>query len=199
MRQIDAKTALTLLHHPCAKRILHMAGYNEAQWDKTISREDNILRGLRFIMVTGAQEEFYKWIKEPWAIKTEDTTINVTHIAECGNDKFLDPLITYICENNLINETEYCNSYGKAHPGRVLIYINGKGEMKHQFLDYHPSACSANFTIVYKKLIAVIKTYETSGFLTNSNGNTILVTNKEKVAGLLSSCHITGNLVYVGD
>ena len=176
-----------------------MAGYNETYWDKKATKEDNILKGLRFIMVTGAQDELYKWIQEPWVIKTEESIINITHIAECRNDHLLDPLITYICENNLINETEYCNSFGKAYLGRMLIYLNQKDEMKHQFLDYHYSACSANFTVVYKKLLAIIKTHETNGFLTNSNGNTILVTNKEKIAGLLSSRYITGHLVYVGD
>ena len=71
MDKIDDKIVLELLHHPMVRHILHMAGWHESYWKESRSREDNILMGLRYIMVIGHQSELYKFMEEKHVLKTD--------------------------------------------------------------------------------------------------------------------------------
>lgn len=196
MDKIDDKIVLELLHHPMVRHILHMAGWHESYWNESCSREDNILMGLRYIMVTGCQSELYKYMEEEHVLETEDGLVDFNQIAKDGSIGGLDPLLEFIARKNLVHELEYKNTFARKYAARMLIYVNQHGNMDYQFLD--ASGWSSNYTVTYKKLLGIILSDYNSNFYGEYGRNTELITSKEMVASLIAR-GVTGNLIYVGD
>lgn len=196
MDKIDDKIVLELLHHPMVRHILHMAGWHESYWKESRSREDNILMGLRYIMVTGRQSEVYKYMEEKHVLKTEDGLVDFNQIAQDGSIGGLDPLLEFIARKNLVHELEYNNTFARKYAARMLIYVNQHGNMDYQFLD--ASGLSSNYTVTYKKLLGIILSDYNSNFYGEYGRNTELITSKEIIANLIAR-GVTGKLIYVGD
>lgn len=196
MDKIDDKIVLELLHHPMVRHILHMARWHESYWKESRSREDNILMGLRYIMVTGRQSELYKYMEEKHVLKTEDGLVDFNRIAKDGSIGGLVPLLEFIARKNLVHELEYSNTFARKYAARMLIYVNQHGNMDYQFLD--AGGLSSNYTVTYKKLLGIILSDYNSNFYGEYGRNTELITSKERVASLIAR-GVTGKLIYVGD
>ena len=195
MDRIDDNIVLELLYHPMVRHIVHMAGWHNS-WDESRSREDNILMALRYFMITGTQSELMEYMNEQHVLNTENGIVDFNQIAKDRTINELDPLLEYIARKNLVNELEYYNTYPKACPGRMLIYVNQHNQLGYQFLD--ASGCSSDYVVMYKKFVGMITSIYNSNFYGEYGKDTKLITSKEKIASLISK-RVSGKLIYVGE
>jgi hypothetical protein len=187
MQIIDDETVKRFYQHPSAKKIIKW--FIPFVWSDYFTRAENYLNFLKYIMITGQQEEFYEKLNETHEIVTKDEVIDLNKISETGNKDSLDPVYQYIEDYNLINEALSKFDINRRM-NRLAIYINSYDNIAYDWLD-EPADYSHTRSIVYKKILGIIHvTYK---------DKYIYVNTQEDIAHVIASKSPDLQLIKVSD
>ena len=153
MRVIDDDSVRLFFQHPSAKRIMGR-WFSPYRPSMDLSDEENYLNFLKFVMVTGMQDEFYKRLNEPHQLMTSHGLVDFNHIAKVGNKHLLDPAIQYIENENLVFEaTSKYNINDRMN--RLLVYTDNHDKMRHFWIDC-PADWRSGGQVIYKKIHGIL-------------------------------------------
>lgn len=173
-------------NHPSCKNILKWFQFS---WNHNLSREENVLNFLRFVMITGCQKLFREKLNTERQIKTSDGVIDLNAVAKNGTKKELNEVIEYIEDNSLIQDIEWKIETGWSNLPIYLVYKNKNDRFVHHDI-VTKNEYSRQRAIFYKKLCAIVK---------KSGDNIVIKTSKEDIIDVLTSEIIYNPLININN
>jgi len=173
-------------NHPSCKNILRWFQFS---WNNDLSREENVLNFLKFVMIIGGQKLFREKLNTERQIKTSDGVIDLNEVAKNGTKKELNEAIEYIEDNGLIQDIEWKIKTGWTHYPIYLVYKNKNDRFVHRDI-VTINEYSRKEAIFYKKLCAIVK---------KSGDNVVIKTSKEDIIDVLTSEIIYNPLININN
>ena len=174
---------ITYFNHPSCK---NMTKWFRHSWDTRISREENVLNILKFIMITGQQKTFREKLNAERQIKTSEGVIDLNEVAKKGKKDELNEVIEFIEDKDLISDIEWKIRTKWSNLPIYLVYKNKDDKFTYEDLSTFPNHSSP--TIFYKKIFAVVR---------REGDTAVIKTSKEDILEELTSRTIYNPLVNI--
>lgn len=173
-------------NHPSCKNILRWFQFS---WNCDLSREENVLNFLKFVMITGGQKLFREKLNTERQINTSEGIIDLNEVAKNGKKEELNEVIEYIEDENLIADIEWKIKTNWSKLPIYLIYKNKNDKFVHRDI-VTTNEYSRQEAIFYKKLCAIVK----------MSGNKVVIkTSKEDIIDVLTSETIYNPLININN
>lgn len=152
MKLINDETVKIFFQHPSAKNI--MRWFRPFVPSSELTDEENYLNFLKYIMITGQQDEFMEKLSEPHALKTSLGNLDFNQISQNGKKVTVTPDIQFIEDNNLRQEALWRYDVNRRM-NRLIIYLDTNGKNRYEWID-GPADYKHWPSVVYKKIWGIL-------------------------------------------
>ena len=153
MKLISDEAVKMFYQHPSAKNIMRL--FMPFVPSSNFTDEENYLNFLKYIMITGQQDEFIKRLNEPRTLKATTGVFDFNQIAQESRKDSLTPDIQFIEDYNLRKEAIWKYEINKRM-NRLIVYTNAYGKFAYEWID-GPVDYRTWPSVVYKCIWGILR------------------------------------------